>query len=322
MLLVAAGLFYTNQANRKQQELAERGQVTERFTKAIDQLGSEKLDVRLGGIYALERLMRDSPADRSNLVEVLSAFVRGHAPHATQESARAATKPDWVPGRHPHPATDVQAALTVLARRPTGGQHETIDLSNLDLTGANLAGANLRWARLRETNLAWADLRGANLADTNLEVSYLSHAWLGQANLAHAEASGADLTKAAMYFADVSGANLALADLTLAFASSVKMIDTNLASAQLVYTDLASADLTRTRLNEANLTGARLRFTSFTGVDLGTAKGVTSELVRCSTVDDSTVLPEGVARPAPGAPWTQECGWDPKWPRPTPSPRR
>ena len=37
-------------------QLTEQGQVTDRYTKAIDQLGSDKLDVRIGGIYALERV--------------------------------------------------------------------------------------------------------------------------------------------------------------------------------------------------------------------------------------------------------------------------
>jgi len=41
-------------------ELTEQGQVTDRYTKAIEQLGSDKLDVRIGGIYALERIARDS----------------------------------------------------------------------------------------------------------------------------------------------------------------------------------------------------------------------------------------------------------------------
>ena len=65
VLLVAAGLFYTNDANRnqqklglEQQKLALQGQVADRFTAAIDQLGQEdgkrqdKLSLRLGGIYA------------------------------------------------------------------------------------------------------------------------------------------------------------------------------------------------------------------------------------------------------------------------------
>jgi hypothetical protein len=33
--------------------------VTDRYTKAIEQLGSDRLDVRIGGIYALERVARD-----------------------------------------------------------------------------------------------------------------------------------------------------------------------------------------------------------------------------------------------------------------------
>lgn len=46
------------------------GQITERYTRAVEQLGAagddgqEKIEVQLGGIYALERLAHDSPHDR------------------------------------------------------------------------------------------------------------------------------------------------------------------------------------------------------------------------------------------------------------------
>ena len=59
--------------------LTERGQVTDRYTKAIEQLGSEKLDVCIGGIYALERVARDSTRDHPTLMEVLTAFIRVHS---------------------------------------------------------------------------------------------------------------------------------------------------------------------------------------------------------------------------------------------------
>jgi hypothetical protein len=59
--------------------LSQQGQITDRYTKAIEQLGSDKLDVRLGGIYALERLAIDSARDHPTVVEVLSAFVREHS---------------------------------------------------------------------------------------------------------------------------------------------------------------------------------------------------------------------------------------------------
>jgi hypothetical protein len=40
----------------RQLRIAREGQVTERFTRAIDQLGNDNVDVRLGGIYALGRV--------------------------------------------------------------------------------------------------------------------------------------------------------------------------------------------------------------------------------------------------------------------------
>src|SRR5580692_4971184 len=49
----------------QQLELALSSQMTDRFTKAIDQLGSPNKAVRIGGIFALERIARDSLRDRS-----------------------------------------------------------------------------------------------------------------------------------------------------------------------------------------------------------------------------------------------------------------
>jgi hypothetical protein len=41
--------------------------IIESFTKAVEQLGSDKLQVRLGGIYTLERITRESDVDYTNL---------------------------------------------------------------------------------------------------------------------------------------------------------------------------------------------------------------------------------------------------------------
>src|SRR5262249_11729415 len=60
--------------------LSQRGQLTDRYTKAIEQLGNDKLDVRLGGIYALERVAKDSAQDGATIAEVLTAFIRGRVP--------------------------------------------------------------------------------------------------------------------------------------------------------------------------------------------------------------------------------------------------
>jgi hypothetical protein len=72
-------LTLSQQAQQRTHELTEQGQVTDRYTKAIEQLGSGQLDVRLGAIYALERIVIDSARDQSTIVEVLAAVAREHA---------------------------------------------------------------------------------------------------------------------------------------------------------------------------------------------------------------------------------------------------
>src|SRR5664279_1158352 len=86
------GLAYTARTYR----LSREGHLTDRYTKAVEQLGSNKIEVRLGGIYALERLMRDSPTDQPTIVEVLAAYIRQHAPSASLDEAKTAypTSPD------------------------------------------------------------------------------------------------------------------------------------------------------------------------------------------------------------------------------------
>ena len=43
-------------ATWRQVQVSREGQITERFSRAIDHLGADKPDVRLGGLYTLERI--------------------------------------------------------------------------------------------------------------------------------------------------------------------------------------------------------------------------------------------------------------------------
>jgi hypothetical protein len=105
-------------------ELTEQGQVTVRYTKAIEQLGSDKLDVRLGGVYALERVARDSARDHPAVMEVLAAFIREHS---YDQWPPPGARPD-MPSRVTRP--DLQAALTVIGRRNTAHDRQRINLDN------------------------------------------------------------------------------------------------------------------------------------------------------------------------------------------------
>ena len=78
-LLIYAAIRQAQTANSRHEAQTEadlQRRITESFSKAIEQLGSDKLEVRLGGIYALERISQESPQDHWTVMENLTAFVR------------------------------------------------------------------------------------------------------------------------------------------------------------------------------------------------------------------------------------------------------
>jgi Uncharacterized low-complexity proteins len=58
---------------------AREGQITERFTRAIDQLGNKKMEIRIGGMYALERIANESKKDYWSVMEILTAYIEENA---------------------------------------------------------------------------------------------------------------------------------------------------------------------------------------------------------------------------------------------------
>ena len=141
-----------DQWQRRTHELTEQGQVTDRYTKAIEQLGSKEIDVRIGGIYALERIASDSARDYPTVMEVLTAFIREHSHEQWPLPGPDGAEPERLT------RADVQAALTVVGRRLV-----ELDIQYIDLSHAAVPFAGLRDATLTGANLRDADLTGANL---------------------------------------------------------------------------------------------------------------------------------------------------------------
>jgi uncharacterized protein YjbI with pentapeptide repeats len=230
-------------------EVTEQGQITERYTKAIEQLGQAELAMRLGGIYALERIAKDSERDHPTVVEVLSAFVRDESrkqrvAQARQEIGREAAQTDTPTpesGLEARPATDIQAVLTVLGRLPHRPEIPRADLSEAHLPGAQLFGANL----------SGAQLHGADLSDTRLE--------------------RANLSAARLFEADLSGALLDKADL-----SGTLLFETVLSDTRLDQADLSGARLRGVNLSGASLEGANLSGANLNEADLRTTGGLST----------------------------------------------
>jgi Pentapeptide repeats (8 copies) len=144
------------------------------------------MTVRLGAIYALERISKDSRRDYWTIMETLTAYVRENAPWPPRQAlanpfvelqgssagerageSTPAEKPEneaEQAGIQVRPATDIQAILTVLGRRDKKARKQDeaakrhLDLTAVDLRGAHLPGAHLRGANLQKAHLERATL--------------------------------------------------------------------------------------------------------------------------------------------------------------------
>ena len=185
-------------AARKQAETDREGFYTDVFTKAIEQLGATRevksyqeiddgkgsreavtttepnLEVRLGAIYALERIARDSERDHWPIMEVLCAYIRNTqnsgTPKIRPEDARGGNEEfsKWLYTVTP-PRVDVQAAISVIGRRDTirveyeKSRGLVLDLSKASLQKAEFKGGNFSNAHFFDSHLEWTFFDKAHL---------------------------------------------------------------------------------------------------------------------------------------------------------------
>ncbi|MFG3551018.1 pentapeptide repeat-containing protein [Streptomyces sp. NPDC047725] len=261
-VLVAAvvsvvGLLYSNSQVRDQlkvsrQELGvtQEGQITDRYTAAVENLGDDAMDVRLGGIYALQRIMEDSPRDHPTIANVLTTYIRTRTDKPRKKDAAV-------------PA-DVHAALMVLVFRDS----RLDDFFTLDLRGAHLSNVELR-PRRPGKKLDPADRSGAFLHRQDRPRADLSGAYLAEADLSDADLSGAKLSNTDLRGADLSVANLRGVNLSRADLSGAKLRGAFLSHADLRDGDLSGTNLSGAFLSDADLRGADLRGADLRGAHRG-----------------------------------------------------
>jgi hypothetical protein len=229
-ILAIFGIYMAHRRIRaieRQVLVAQEGQITERFTRAIEQLGSDKMEIRLGGIYALERIANDSDNDYWPIIETLTAYVRYRAPwqEPSSTSSESVSKEESEPNRPTpgiKPPTAIQAILTVLGRRKYRyGQREEeplnlreTDLRGADLSKAHLEDASLSRAHLERANLIEAHLQRANFQGTHFERAIFLGCYLENAFLSEAHLEGATLVGARLQGAYLKGTHLEGSDLS------------------------------------------------------------------------------------------------------------
>ncbi|MFI0817230.1 pentapeptide repeat-containing protein [Streptomyces sp. NPDC021098] len=302
-VVAGVGLYYTHQTLRhtrekdaRDVELTREGQLTDRYVEAIKLLGSDNPTQRIGGIYALERIMRDSERDHAAIVEVLAAYIR---------NPPSGAKPDQLDANEKEPCNidleqHIQAALTVLCRRPRRPETFRINLAraNLrgaDLTNARLDGADLSGAQLQEANLDFAQLKKANLSDAQLTKARMDNAQMQGADLNGAQLHAAQLFATHLEGAELDNIQLRGAYLDGARLDKASLLHAFLEGASLYEARLRGAELDGARLNGADLGNANLDGATLSDADLSSARGLQVDQLASAELSASTLLPRRLA---------------------------
>jgi len=286
-----SSLEHARETSLREFALAQQGQITDRFARAVELLGSTRngghgqlepnTEARLGAIYALERIARDSPRDHRQIVEVLAAYVRENA---TWRNAPDCIETDGLPNH-------VQAALSVLGRLPATEENVVMDLTGTDLRKARLPSANFTRAVFVRSCLAGADFRGAEMPHSFWNNACLKGVHFSGANLCHATLRGAVLDGAFLGHTNFERADLGDvsfvgahhgADFTHAYLVGAKLQGASLGNC--LEADLRGADLRDARLTGANLTRAKLTRANLDGADLKGAR------LRESLLDNTSLV--------------------------------
>jgi hypothetical protein len=151
-------------------QVSQEGQITDRFNKAMENLGKEDTQFvtsRIGSVHALERIAKDSAYDHWTVMEVLTGWIR--------------QRYTWVGQAHHEvdlPPVDIQAALTALGRREYRRERtdQHLDLHQTDLRGFNLIHAKMQRANFSGAHLEFANLESADLSSANLKGTKLNNA--------------------------------------------------------------------------------------------------------------------------------------------------
>jgi hypothetical protein len=228
-VVVVLGLYFgwrriraTDEANRIERE----SQVTDRFTRAVEQLGHGHMSVRTGAIFALERIATDAPANSWTIAEILNAFVRDRC-------LTPARVPVAIVAPAPAPfQVDVQAALTVLGRsewqRPKRPER-FIDLSHLDLRGYDFSHGNFKRCHAVSAKLDYARLDFADFYDSDLRGASFVGVQALALNIGHANASRSVWTTANLSLLKGEQVQLKRAQLTRAFCEGATLSAARLA---------------------------------------------------------------------------------------------
>ena len=251
-----------SQTSQRSLETAQRSLLNERYQKGAEMLGNNILSVRLGGIYALQRLAEEYPKEyHIQIMELFCQFARYPVRDENMEGEQGK-------GRF-HSREDVQAVMNAIGNRDEKRikiEKENgfrLALSNVKLQRYNMSHANLSQLRFGVDDSSKAQF---NPSSVSLRTPNFSDVYFTGANLSGADFYGANFSGSQFLFADLSGAIFWEANL-----SGANFNDSNLSGANFNDSNLSGANFNDSNLSGANFNDSNLSGASFLNANLSGA---------------------------------------------------
>ncbi|MCC3305616.1 pentapeptide repeat-containing protein [Sneathiella sp. HT1-7] len=179
------------------------------------------LEVRIGAIYALERIAKDSLRDHVQIMEILCAYIRENAPEKSVYEDKPLLEDDA-------PRADIKAAITVVGRRSKTQialewkkkfrlDLRNTDLSQVDFSNGNFSAAMFDQCRLTHsvfnntkllgTQFYRANLNYSSFIDAELRGTRFEYATIDEPSIKSARFSES-INKGKFYGISVAGSNI------------------------------------------------------------------------------------------------------------------
>lgn len=322
--------IFRTYATERQTRAQEEGLTTDRIRHAVEGLGAEKqvyhadncgtnptartvpnLEVRIGAIYALERISEDSARDRINVSKIITEYLRRHS---IEYDERSRTR------------SDVEAAfqaLSPISKKLMITNHEDIsyilDLNSCRIIGANVSQSTLFSSDFRNSRLSSASLSNsiivkcrffkAEIKDTQLEdskfdrvnfsQSKIEESCLDRTHVKNCDFSKSTLNNNSMQHLSVSGSSFAgttmignkleHAKITRCDARGANVSNSELDHCILEQVDMRGAKLSCSSLKSATIRHCRLAEADLTQSELTNSFFDTADL-RGANISNSTLL--------------------------------
>ncbi len=263
---------------RQQFERSQDRDYADLFTKAVEQLGTTRevreydeearrevyrlepnIEVRLGAIYALERISQNSERDYISVMETLCAYIRENAPAQRCEEYNSTDRNliDRILALD-LPPSDIHGSLKVIGRRNYKSGYDRV---------INLSSVNIRNANVKNIKLSKAILNGIHMQ----EGSFLN----------------ADFNQSSLFMAKMNNCYLEKSSF-----NDAMMRETELSGAIISSCDFSNADLTKSNLSNTRLNLSKFDYSNISESDLSEAHGLSNEILNSCFGSYGTILPD------------------------------